>query len=249
MIISIVNQKGGTAKTTTTLNLGSGLARLGKKVLLVDWDAQGNLSYALGFQQPSPTISDVLHDDASLRESILHHEDGIDLIPSGISLADTEFSMAEADDRTSFLQSILDTVKKDYHFILIDCPPSLSLLTLNALRASQGVIIPMQADVLSLQGLELILQTIEKVKKNYNQDLTILGILPVMVDFRRKLTQEVLEHIKMEYEVPIFQSFIRNNVRASEAPSFGKSVIEYAPRSNSAIDYLNFSKEIKKHYS
>ncbi|MFT4736809.1 MAG: chromosome partitioning protein [Cyclobacteriaceae bacterium] len=245
MIIAVVNQKGGTAKTTTTINLGVALAKQRKKVLLVDWDAQGNLTYSLGFQKLEKSISDVLHGDATLGETLLQ-SDGVHLLPSDITLADAEFAMADSEDRTSHLLNLLGDVVNNYDYIVIDCPPSMSILTLNALVAAQGVVIPLQPDVLSLQGLELIHQTIKKVVANYNSSLRVLGILPVMVDFRRKLTLEVLEHIDQNYDMNVFKSFIRTNVKASEAPSFGQSVISYAPKSNSAQDYLAFAKELLK---
>lgn len=241
MIIAVVNQKGGTGKTTTTVNLGKALAQKKKKILLLDMDPQGSMGYSLGITKPERTIADVFTEEAAIADVIVKRE-GMDVIPSDVSLADIELSLAEMKDRNSVLKSILEEVK-GYDFILIDCPPSLSLLTVNALCAARRVLVPMQMEVLSLQGLDLISQTIEKISKVFNPELRILGIVPVMVDTRRKLTTEINEHIRENYDFFIFKSQIRANVRASEAPSFGESVITYAPKSNSALDYLALAKE------
>lgn len=245
MIISVVNQKGGTAKTTTTINLGSALAMNGYKVLLVDFDAQGSLSYSLGKTDLDTTVVDAVRGDKKLSDCIVQAEN-FDLLPSNIQLADLELSLIDAEHRELYLSSTLQKVSKFYDYILIDCPPSLSLLTVNALSASDGVLVPMQLDVLSLQGLELILDTIKKIKTTFNQKLSLLGVLPVMVDSRRKLTQEVLDYLNEQFEVRVFQNMIRINVKASEAPSFGQSVIAYSPESNSARDYINCSQELIK---
>ncbi|GAB4236900.1 MAG: ParA family protein [Ekhidna sp.] len=241
-VISIVNQKGGTGKTTTSINLGSALASLGKKVLLVDMDSQGNLGYSLGLDE-GPSISDVFEGTVEVKD-VIQQREGIDIVPSDMRLVDIELSLVEMEDRQTFLKSKLKGFTSKYDYILIDCPPSLSILALNALYASDAVIIPMLMEVLSLQGLDQIIETINKVNKTYDKDLQIKGILPVMVDKRRKLSEEVKEYINENYEVKIFDSMIRNNVKASEAPSFGQSVISYAPSSNSAKDYMAFAKEI-----
>lgn len=241
-IISLINQKGGTGKTTTTLNLGSSLAKKGKKVLLIDMDSQGNLGYCLGLDD-GISISDVLKEEETL-ESAIQEKESMHIIPSDIRLVDVELSLIEMDDRHQVLHAQLSTLKKQYDYILIDCPPSLSVLTVNALYASDYVIVPMQMEVLSLQGLNHIIETIEKINSGYKKKLKILGILPVMVDKRRKLSQEVKEYIQENYDLKVFDTMIRSNVTASEAPSFGQSVIAYRPKSNSAIDYMQFADEI-----
>jgi chromosome partitioning protein len=243
MVISIVNQKGGTAKTTTTFNLGSALAKRGFDVLLVDFDAQASLTYSMGFMEIEQSIADVLREDTTFEHALMSTE-GLSLMPASISLADVELSLLEAENREFFLKELLDDVSSRYDFVLIDCPPSLSILTVNALVASEGIIVPMQLDVLSLQGLELILQTISRVKSSFNSQLQMLGVLPVLVDARRKLSQEVLDYLDESFDVHVFKEMIRMNVKASEAPSFGKSVIDYAPSSNSAKDYTRFSEEL-----
>lgn len=243
-IISIVNQKGGTGKTTTTINLGSALAKLGKSVLVVDMDSQGNLGYSLGLDE-GHSIVDVLEDKVDIN-SILQERESMDIIASDIRLVDLELSLIDLDDRHKVLSESLDNLSKSYDYILIDCPPSLSILAVNALYASDKIIIPMLMEVLSLQGLDQIINTIRKIQSSYDKQLEIWGILPVMVDKRRKLSEEVREYINENYDVRIFNSMIRNNVKASEAPSFGQSVISYAPTSNSANDYTAFAKEILK---
>ena len=243
-IISIVNQKGGTGKTTTSMNLGSALAKLGKRVLVIDMDSQGNLGYSLGLDS-GQTISDVFEGNASMKD-IIQEREGMHIAPSDMRLVDIELSLIDLDDRHETLSAKIGTLSKSYDYILIDCPPSLSILAVNSLYASDRVIIPMLMEVLSLQGLDQIIQTIEKINTSYDKRLKVMGILPVMVDKRRKLSEEVRDYINENYEVKIFSSMIRNNVKASEAPSFGQSVIEYSPSSNSARDYMAFAEEIVK---
>ncbi len=241
MIYSIVNQKGGTGKTTTTVNLGCALAHYKMKVLLIDLDPQGNLSFSFGLQSKEYTISQLLNGEINTTDGIVSKED-LDIIPANINLANTEINIIRKKSREFVLRKLLKEL--DYDFILIDCPPSLSMLTINALTASDKVLIPMQPEVLSIKGLDLIIDTIEGVQQNFNEDIEIDGILPVMVDTRKRLSKDVLKYITDNYSTPIMNTRIRTNVRASEAPSFGKSVIAYAPGSTSAIDYLTLAKEI-----
>lgn len=247
MIIGIINQKGGTGKTTTTINLGAALAERRKRVLLIDLDSQGSLSYSLGIVDFEQSLSDVFDGKAELAD-IVQKTEKMSVAPCDISLADTELSLADAQGREYFLQKLLKDLKATYDYILIDCPPSLSVLTVNALTAAQLVIIPMQMEVLSLQGLDLVSDTIEKIRSTVNDSLEVAGILPVMVDKRRKLTQEIHDHINENFDFRIFDTIIRSNVKASEAPSFGQSVVNYAPTSNSAKDYKSFAKAFIKLY-
>lgn len=243
MIISIVNHKGGTGKTTSTINIGSALALLGHKVLLVDFDAQGSLTYSLGINDKDYTIADVLHGEVSLPD-VLKQRESMDVLPAGAQLADIELSIARSEQHFHHLQSLLASLP-GYDFILIDCPPSLSLLTLNALAASEQVIVPMQLDVLSLRGLDSMLSTIQKVT-TINRSLRILGVLPIMIDPRKNIHQEITNHIKANYEIRIFNQAIRTSVKAAEAPSFGKSVVRYAPSSTTSRDYRALTLEILK---
>ena len=240
--ISIVNQKGGTGKTTTTLNLGAALAALKKSVLIVDMDSQGNLGYSLGLDD-GKSLSDLIEGNSEVAE-VIQVREGVSVIPSDMRLVDIELSLADLVDRHRVVLDRLAGSLEQFDYVLFDCPPSLSVLSVNALFASDYVIIPMLMEVLSLQGLDQIIASISKINSAYNKELSILGILPVMVDKRRKLTEEVRDHIRENYDVNIFDSYIRNNVKASESPSFGSSVIAYAPSSNSAKDYTLFAKEI-----
>ncbi len=245
MIISIVNHKGGTGKSTTTANLGSALANEGFNVLLVDLDAQGNLSYSLGITELNRSISHLFLEECLLKEAIYQYEN-LSVIPANHSLANVEISIANALERFNHLKDIL-AAAVGYDYVLIDCPPSLSLLNANALNASQGVIIPMQMEVLSVKGLEMILETISTIKASINPDLEILGVLPVMADVRKNLYKEISEYVHENFSVPIFKNVIRSSVKAAEAPSFGKSVVHYAPASTAAKDYCLFAKELISH--
>ncbi|QHT67718.1 ParA family protein [Rhodocytophaga rosea] len=242
MVIALVNQKGGTGKTSSAVNLGSALASLHKKILVVDLDPQGSLTFSLGIHNTSQSLASLFLNEASAEEVMVSREE-MDVIPADIRLADIEISLSQSAERAFFLRNILSNLPH-YDHILIDCPPSLSLLTINALTAANQVIIPLQMEVLSIKGLHQILQTVEKVNLAFQHQLQILGVLPVMIDSRKNLNGEVLSYIKQHYPVNLFQTHIRTNVKASEAPSFGKSVIAYAPQSNSARDYMALASEI-----
>ncbi|MEM9325107.1 MAG: ParA family protein [Bacteroidota bacterium] len=245
MITAVVNHKGGTGKTTTSINLGSALAAKKQKVLLVDLDAQGSLSYSLGIGDFDAGMSEVFEGSHAM-DQVLVDREGMQVAPSNMSLAEIELAMAGTEKREQVLKDVLAGYDDQFDQIIVDCPPSLSLLTVNALTAAHSVLIPMQMEVLSLQGLDLISETIGRIKKAYNPELQVLGILPVMVDSRKKLSTEVYEHIQENYDVPVFRQKIRTNVKASEAPSFGQSVIRYAPNANSAQDYKMFANEFLK---
>lgn len=243
MITSVINQKGGTGKTTTTVNLASALSKKKKKVLVIDLDPQGNLSYSLGINEFEYTIADVLEGKKKLKDILIERE-GMQIAPTNQQLSKFEFG----DKRNSSVNALKEVLKgaKGYDHVLIDCPPSLSALTINALTASSNVVIPIQLDVFSIQGLEQILQTIADVKSTSNKKLQIAGVLPVLVDGRKRLTSEIKDYVRENFDVTLFKSEIRTNVKAAEAPSFGVSVIEYASTSNSAKDYLKFSQEFLK---
>lgn len=240
-IVAVINQKGGTGKTTTTINLGSALSKLGRKVLLVDLDPQSNLSYSLAASSPDATLAEVFTGTKKIQDIIIE-KDGLWIAPGSNELVDIEISLVQQPERELFLKKILAQVK-DFDYILIDCPPSLSVLTLNALTTAHEVLVPLQMEVLTLQGLDQIMNTVQKVRKAFNPKLKIRGIVVVMFDIRRKLSQEVLDYLQENVKEKIFKSRIRLNVKLAEAPSFGKSVLDYEPGSNGAKDYIALAQE------
>lgn len=241
-IVSVINQKGGTGKTTTTINLGRALSKLGKKVLLVDLDPQSNLSYSLDITQPEYTLADAFTGARKLKDLIVGKEENFSVVPGSNELVDVEISLVKEEKRESFLKNILAGAK-GFDYILIDCPPSLSVLTVNALTASQQVVIPLQMEVLTLQGLNQILATVGKIKNTLNNKLKVKGIVVVMYDKRRKLSSEIEDYLQQNIDEKIFRSRIRLNVKLAEAPSFGQSILDYDPASNGAQDYLALAHE------
>ncbi len=243
MVISIINQKGGTGKTTTAINLGRALVLNHQKVLLIDIDPQGNLTYSLSIPDDVNGLSEVMMGEVILEE-VLVKKEGLDVLPSNLLLADIELTLHQVEERERILDKMIRKVREKYDYILIDCPPSLSLLTVNALTTSDKVIIPILLDVLSLQGLRQIVGTMDKIKNAFNEHLQLMGVLAVNVDERKKISKEIMDLIHNDFQAPMFDNYIRTNVKAAEAPSFGTSVIDYAPKSNSAIDYCKLAKEI-----
>ncbi len=242
-IIAIVNQKGGTGKTTTTVNLGSALAQLGKKVLLIDLDTQGSLTYYLGIKQYQYSLSEVLMGEKTLQQTIIRKEN-MDVAPTGVELADAQLALAGKDRREYVLKGILAREAQNYDFILIDSSPALSLLTVNALVAADFTLTPVLLKVLSVQGLGLVIQTIDRVKGSLNSSLRALGVLPVMVDTRKSVTQEVYNFLQENLGLRLLKSYIPDDECAIEAPSFGESIIQYAPESQSAKGYQVLAMEI-----
>jgi len=243
MIVSISSHKGGTGKTTSAVSLASAFSINGKKVLLVDSDPQGNLSYSLELNYQSGGLSEA-YLGRSIRELIIQKE-GFHVVTASMELADIELSLQSADERTTFLRDILEDVKFDYDVIIIDCPPSRSLLTINALVASDYVLSPILLDVLSIQGLIHLVKTIADVRMTFNNRLRFLGIVAVNVDLRKRIAREVLELIQSKIDYPFFETLIRTNIKLTEAPSHGCSVHAYDPESTGAIDYTALSKEIE----
>lgn len=242
-IIAVVNQKGGTGKTTTTINLGSALSRLKKKVLLIDLDPQANLSYSLGIEDSKESLAEVLAGELSIDQAIIS-KNGLHILPGSVGMVDVELGLVNQPEREFYLKNLLSTLPYDY--ILIDAPPSLSLLALNALAASHEIIIPLQLEVLTFRGLTQILETIQQVKDTVNPALKIAGILMVMYDKRRKLTLELEKYLKDNIDENIFESVIHSNVKIAEAPSFGLSVIDYDPSCVGSKDYIALAKELNK---
>jgi chromosome partitioning protein len=253
-VIAVVNQKGGTAKTTTVENLGIGLAREGKKVLLVDTDPQGSLTISLGYPRPDEleiTLFDLLNktineDSVSAGEGILHQTEGIDLIPANISLAGLEVALVNTMNRERILKQFLEPVKGNYDYVLLDCMPSLGMLTVNALAAADAALVPVQANYLSAKGLEQLLQTINKVKRQINPKLRIEGILLTMVDGRTNYGREISSLIRDTYggHIKIFNSEIPRSVRAAEISAEGKSIFLHDPKGKVAEAYQNLTKEV-----
>ena len=240
-IITITNQKGGTGKTTISMNLGVALAMRGKKVLLIDFDPQANLTYSFGIHKPKNTIVEVLQGKQTI-QTILVNKEGLDVAPSSSLLSDLELSIVNKIGREQLLKDRLEGLM-GYDYVFIDSPPSLSILTINALTASNEVLIPLQMEILSLQGVTQLLKTIDEVKNVLNKKLKISGIVVSIYDSRRRLSGEVLNEIKNNLKEKIFNSVIRICVKITEAPSFAKSVLSYAPSSKGAIDYKNLAKE------
>ncbi|MCG2822038.1 MAG: ParA family protein [Candidatus Atribacteria bacterium] len=240
-IITITNQKGGTGKTTITMNLGVALAFMGRKILLIDFDPQANLTYSFGIRNPKNTIVEVLQGKQTI-QTILVKKEGLDIAPSSSLLADLEVSIINKIGREQLLQDRLKGLK-EYDYVFIDSPPSLSILTINALTTAGEVLIPLQMEILSLQGLTQLLKTIDEVKNVLNKKLRITGIVVSMYDGRRRLSSEILNEIKNNLKERVFNSVIRICVKIAESPSFAKSVLSYAPSSEGAIDYKNLAKE------
>ena len=253
-VISVVNQKGGTGKTTTTENLGIGLAMEGHRVLLIDMDPQGSLTISLGYPRPDdmyPTISDVLGDvvNESLidpKEGIIQHREGIEFIPGNIELSGLEVSLVNIMSRETVLKQYLEHIKKDYDYILLDCMSSLGMITMNALVASDSVLIPVQAQYLSAKGLEQLLQTIGKVRRQINQRLKIDGIVLTMVDNRTNYSKEISALVRDVYggNIRVFNTDIPHSVRAAEISAEGKSIFEHDPKGKVAEAYRELTKEV-----
>jgi chromosome partitioning protein len=246
-IIAIANQKGGVGKTTTSVNLSACLAFLGKRVLLVDTDPQGNATSGVGVDKGDidECIYDVLVDDVDARQVVKGSSlPNLNVIPSTIQLAGAEIELVPTISREVRLKRALEKIAQEYDYVIIDCPPSLGLLTINALTASDAVIIPVQCEYYALEGLSQLLNTVRLVQKHLNNDLAIEGVLLTMLDARTNLGLQVIEEVKKYFQDKVFQSIIPRNVRLGEAPSYGKPIIIYDPKSRGAEVYLELAKEV-----
>lgn len=246
-IIAIANQKGGVGKTTTSVNLAACLASLGKKVLLVDIDPQGNTTSGLGINKADVPncIYDVLINEVHPRDAMVETSvPGLTVIPATIQLAGAEIELVPTISRELRLKKSLHMVKSDFDYVLIDCPPSLGILTINSLTAADSVLIPIQCEYYALEGLSQLLNTIRLVQKHLNTSLQIEGVLLTMLDARTNLGIQVIEEVKKYFQQKVYQTIIPRNVRLSEAPSHGQAIITYDPRSKGAEVYLELAKEV-----
>jgi len=247
-IIAIANQKGGVGKTTTSINLSAALADKGKKVLLIDMDPQGNSTSGLGVQKGQPnTIYDLLVNNVTAKECIRKNVSGsVDLIPSTVDLAGAEIEMLDIDKHEFILKRKLRQIEDDYDYIVIDCPPSLNLLTVNALTTATSVLVPIQCEFYAMEGLTQLLYTIQLVQKKLNPSLRMEGVVFTMFDARTNLSQQVVDSVKEYLKEKVYNTIIPRNVRLAEAPSHGLSIFDYDSRSQGAEAYRQLAEEVLK---
>ena len=247
-VISVANQKGGVGKTTTTVNLGTILAKKGKKVLLIDADPQGNATSGLGVEKEvEASTYDILVNDTTLEEALEKTIiKNLKICPANMNLAGAEVELVSMMSREQRLKEKIEPIKEQFDYILIDCPPSLGLITLNAFTASDSVLIPVQCEYFALEGLGQLLNTINLVKKHLNKNIQVEGALLTMYDIRTNLSNQVVKEVKKYFENKVYKTVIPRNVRVSEAPSYGMPITEYDPRSKGAKSYTKFAKEFLK---
>lgn len=249
-VIALSNQKGGVGKTTTTVNLGACLAYYGRKVLLIDIDPQGNTTSGIGISKADvkKCIYDVLINDVPVTQTIMSSKiDNLSIIPATIQLAGAEIELVQTVSREMKLKKAIDSIRDQYDYILIDCPPSLGLLTVNSLTAASSVLIPIQCEYYALEGLSQLLNSIRLVQRHLNVNLQIEGVLLTMFDSRTNLSMQVSEEVKKYFQEKVYDTVILRNVRLSEAPSYGQSIIDYDVKSKGAEVYLELAKEVIGH--
>jgi chromosome partitioning protein len=252
-IITVTNQKGGVGKTMTTICLGIGLVKQNKKVLLIDADPQANLTDALGYRNSdeikdtlTTVMSSTIQDEPVNDKAILHHEEGVDVIPCNIELSGMDIALVNTMSREKVLKQYIDEVKKAYDYVLIDCPPSLGMLTINALTAADSVIVPVQAEYLSAKGMDLLLHTVQRIKRHLNPDLAIRGVLVTMTDERTNLSKQIRSDIHKKYgkHLTVFSTAIPRCVKASESTGIGESIYKYDARGEATKAYQSLVKEV-----
>ena len=249
-IIAIANQKGGVGKTTTAINLGASLAANDLKVLILDSDPQGNATTGLGISKTEgrPTLYQALLGDQDLSDVIVHTDfDGLDIVPADKNLVAANLELVEQHNRESRLREKLDQIRDRYHFILIDCPPALDLLTVNAMVAADSILIPMQCEFFALEGISQLLDTVDRVRDSFGSKIKIEGVLLTMYDDRTNLTRQVEEDLRKFFETEVFKTVIPRSIKLAEAPSYGKPILSYDVRSRGAESYIQLAKEILAH--
>jgi len=251
-IIAIANQKGGVGKTTTSINLSAALAAQGKKVLIIDTDPQGNATSGFGVEKNEldNTVYELMLGECTIKECILSEViPNLDMLPTNVNLSAIEIETIDVENKEYILKNELDWIKDKYDFILIDCPPSLSMLTVNAMSAADSVLVPIQCEYYALEGLSQLIHTINLVKSRLNEDLEMEGVVFTMYDSRTNLSAEVVENVKENLDEKIFDTVIPRNIRLAEAPSFGQPITMYDPKSAGSVSYISLAQEIIKENS